>query len=52
MSKTQPVDAGVIKNLKLRYCSQLVRQRLAAYEEGVSFQFDIPDSLQLLCHAW
>jgi hypothetical protein len=39
-SKTQP-----IKNFKLHYRSQLVRQRLAAHEEGVSFQFDIRDSM-------
>jgi hypothetical protein len=30
-SKTQPMDAGVIKNLKLHYCSQLVSQWLAAH---------------------
>jgi hypothetical protein len=51
-SKTQPMDAGVIKNLKVHYCSQLVRQRLAAHEEGVSFQFDILDSMRLLRRAW
>jgi hypothetical protein len=51
-SKTQPMDAGVIKNLKVYYCSQLVRQRLAVHEEGVSFQFDILDSIQLLRRAW
>jgi hypothetical protein len=51
-SKTQSMDAGVIKNLKLHYCSQIVRQRLAAHEEGVSFQFDILDSMRLLHRAW
>jgi hypothetical protein len=50
-SKTQPTDAGVLKNLKLRYCSQLVQQRLDAHEEGVSFQFDILDSVRLLRRA-
>jgi hypothetical protein len=44
-SKTQPMDAGVIKNLKLHDRIQLERQRLAAHEEGVSFQFDILDSM-------
>jgi hypothetical protein len=52
MSKTQPMDTGVIKNLKLHYCSQLVCQRLAAHKEGVSFQFDILDSMRLLSRAW
>jgi hypothetical protein len=50
-SKTQRMGAGAIKILKLHYCSQLVRQRLAAHEEGVSFQFDILDSVRLLCRA-
>jgi hypothetical protein len=50
--KTQPMDTGVIKNLKLHYRSQLVRQRLAAHEEGVSFQFDILDSMRLVRRAW
>jgi hypothetical protein len=52
MFKTQPMDAGVIKNLKLHYRSQLVCQRLAAHEERVSFQFNILDSMRLLCRAW
>jgi hypothetical protein len=52
MSKTQPIDAVVIKNLKPHYGSQLVRQRLAAHEGGVSFQFDILDSMRLLRRAW
>jgi hypothetical protein len=52
LSKTQLMDAGVIKNLKLHYHSQLVRQRLAAHEEGVSFQFNIPDSMRPLHRAW
>jgi hypothetical protein len=46
------MDAGVIKNLKLLYHSQLVRQQLAAHKEGVSFQFNILDSMQLLHCAW
>jgi hypothetical protein len=46
------MDVGVIKNLKLHYRSQLVRQRLAAHEEAVSFQFDILDSMRLLRRAW
>jgi hypothetical protein len=50
-SKTQPMDAGIIKNLKLHYRSQLVCQRLAAHE-GVSFQFDILDSMRLSLRAW
>jgi hypothetical protein len=51
-SKTQRMDSGVIKNLKLHYCSQSVRQRLAAHEEGVSFQFGILDSMLLLRRSW
>jgi hypothetical protein len=51
-SKTQPMDAGVIKNLTPHYRSQIVRQRLAAHEEGVSFQFDILDSVRLLRRGW
>jgi hypothetical protein len=46
------MDAGVIKNLKLHYRIQLVRQRLAAHEEGILFQFDILDSMRLLRRAW
>jgi hypothetical protein len=46
------MDAGAIKNSKLHYRIQLVRQRLAAHEEGVSFQFDILDSMRLLRRAW
>jgi hypothetical protein len=52
MSKTQPTDVGVMKNLKPHYRIQLVRQRLAAHEEGVSFQFDILDSMRFLRRAW
>jgi hypothetical protein len=44
-SKTQLMDAGEIKNLKLHYRSQLVHQPLAIHEEGVSLQFDILDSM-------
>jgi hypothetical protein len=46
------MEAGVIKNLKLHYRSQLVRQRLAAHEEAVSFQFDMLDSMRILRRAW
>jgi hypothetical protein len=41
------MDAGVIKTLKLHCRIQLVRQRLAAHEEAVSFQFDMLDSMRL-----
>jgi hypothetical protein len=37
------MDAGVIKNWMLHYHSELVRQRLAAHEERVSFQLEILD---------
>jgi hypothetical protein len=50
-SETQLMDTGVIRNLKIHYCNQLVCQRLAACE-GVSFQFNILDLMELLRRTW
>jgi hypothetical protein len=46
------LDTGVIKNLKLHYRSQIVRQQLVAYDELVPFEFDILGSIRLLRRAW
>jgi hypothetical protein len=51
-SKSQQMDAGVIKNLKLHHHSQLVRQGLAAHEEAISLQFNTLDSMRLLRRTW
>ena len=51
-SKTQPMDAGVIRSLKHHYRTSLAKKRLVAYETGIAFQFDLYQCLHLLQLSW
>ena len=49
---TQPMDAGVIKNLKHYYRLSLSVRQLAALEHGIEFKLSLYQSIQILCTAW
>uniref|UniRef100_A0A914UMC1 HTH CENPB-type domain-containing protein n=1 Tax=Plectus sambesii TaxID=2011161 RepID=A0A914UMC1_9BILA len=51
-SKTQPMDAGVIRNFKLHYKTQLCKARLASLDLNVPFQFTVLDALRAIKSAW
>jgi hypothetical protein len=51
-SHTQPMDAGVIKNLKVHYRHRLCRKRLACAEEKLPFHWTILDAAVTIKAAW
>ncbi|XP_072173833.1 tigger transposable element-derived protein 4-like [Diadema setosum] len=51
-SLTQPVDGGVIRNLKQHYRHILAFRRLAAADGGVPFKWDLLDAIIALKTAW
>jgi hypothetical protein len=51
-SCTQPMDCGIIKNLKHIYKRKLAIKLLKAHDENVDFTFNLLDSLSLLREAW
>ena len=51
-SITQPMDGGVIRAFKQSYRKKLLIKRLAAFEAGQEFSFNLLDSLFLLRHSW
>ena len=51
-SLTQPMDAGIIKNLKHHYRRFLVKKRLACLDAHVEFKVNLLDAVQWLKHAW
>lgn len=51
-SKTQPMDQGVIQNLKLFYRKQLALRRLIAHEKGENFQINLYHSMVMLRDGW
>ena len=51
-SKTQPMDQGVIQNLKLFYRQQLALRRLMAHEKSIDFHIDLYHAMAMLRDAW
>ena len=39
--KTQPMDMGIIKNVKHKYRTSIAKKRLVAYETGKTFKFNL-----------
>lgn len=51
-SVTQPMDGGVIRNLKLHYRHYLALRRLAAAEMNTPFKWNLLDAIVALKAAW
>ncbi|XP_072165265.1 tigger transposable element-derived protein 4-like [Diadema setosum] len=51
-SLTQPMDGGVIRNLKQHYRHILAFRRLAAADGGIPFKWDLLDAIFALKTAW
>ena len=51
-SKTQPLDAGVIRCLKAYYRHDLAKRRLFAFENKLDFTIDIKSAMEILKLAW
>ena len=51
-SMTQPMDAGIIKNLKHHYRRFLVRKRLLAVDSETGFKLDLIQALDWLRMSW
>ena len=51
-SMTQPMDAGIIKNLKHHYRRFLIRKRLLAVDSGTGFKLDLLQALDWLKMSW
>lgn len=52
MSLTQPMDAGIIKDLKHSYRRFLVKKRISCVDKGTAFQINLPEALQWMQSAW
>lgn len=51
-SVTQPMDGGIIRNLKQHYRHILASRRLAAAENDEPFQWNLLDAIQAVKSAW
>ena len=51
-SMTQPMDAGIIKNLKCHYRRFLIRKRLLAVDSETGFKLDLLQALDWLKMSW
>ena len=51
-AKLQPMDAGIIQNLKVHYKKRLVKKRLISLEEKTKFEWNILDAIFALKAAW
>ena len=52
ISNSQPMDQGIIKNLKRHYRKILLRRRLEAMDMGKEFEFTLLDALHVVWCAW
>ena len=48
----QPLDAGVINNLKSFYKSKLIAKSIECYDKGLMFKIDMRDCIILLTESW
>lgn len=51
-ANSQPMDQGIIENLKRHYKKLLLCRRLEAMDEGGEFKFTLLDALHVLRSAW
>jgi hypothetical protein len=51
-SHSQPMDQGIIENLKRHYKKVLLKQRLQAMDLGKEFSFTLLDALHVVHNAW
>lgn len=51
-SRTQPMDAGVIRNLKHHYKLALVRRMIAAIDNQQPFQINLLQAVHILKYSW
>ena len=51
-SVLQPMDAGIIKNLKFHYRKYLAARRLNAYENNSEFSWNLLDCMLAVRNAW
>ena len=51
-SHSQPMDQGIIENLKRHYRKILLRRRLEAMDMGKEFEFTLLDALHVVRCAW
>ena len=51
-SNSQPMDQGIIKNLKCHYKKILLRRRLEAMDMEKEFEFTLLDALHVVWCAW
>lgn len=49
---TQPMDCGIIKNIKHFYRRRLSIKRLKAHDENIDFSFNLLDAMELLKESW
>jgi len=49
---SQPMDQGIIQNLKFHYRKRLLRRRIAAIDSGREFTLNLLDAVFLLRQAW
>lgn len=49
---TQPMDQGIINNLKVNYRKLLLQQRLECFEQNTDYTIDILTCIKLITKAW
>jgi hypothetical protein len=52
MSKTQPMDQGIIQNLKVHYRKRVLVKFIAAIDKDTTPNINLLDALHLLSQAW
>jgi transposase-like protein len=51
-SKTQPMDQGVIQNLKVHYRKLIITRQLACIDSNTDFVLSVLDAMYLMRQAW
>ena len=51
-SVTQPMDQGVIRNLKLHYRKLIIQKKIRAVDTKTEFSISVLDALRMLNNAW
>ena len=51
-SKTQPMDQGVIQNLKVHYRKRMLLRHVQAIDDNTDLHITVLDALRLLNYAW
>ncbi|VDP01602.1 unnamed protein product [Heligmosomoides polygyrus] len=51
-AEVQPMDQGIMQNLKIHYRRLFLRRRIASIDSSVEFSFDFLNPINLLDQAW